>query len=164
MAVIPGEAATIGFGVADAPDWAPGKYAAGERGTAGEKGGIKVQMRLGDVFLMPAGVAHKTFLPTPRLGELAFYQPRDIAEGRAGERGEEVERKRRRFFEGVGVQGEFMMMGRIRWGRCGILGLVGRIRGRSFGGCVFLRGIWCWRVVSRGWWGCGGRRECGCCK
>lgn len=111
MAVISGEAATIRFGFADAPDWAPCKYAAGERGATGEKGGIEIQARIGDVFVVPAGVAHKTFLPVPRSGELAFYQPRDIAEGRAAEGGKEVERERRRFFEGVRMQGEFMMMG-----------------------------------------------------
>jgi hypothetical protein len=104
MAVISGEAATIRIGITDALDWAPGKYEAGERGAAGEKREIEIQAQLGNVFVVLAGVAHKTFLPVLQSGELVFYQPRDIAEGRAGKGGKKVERERRRFLRALGCR------------------------------------------------------------
>jgi uncharacterized protein YjlB len=60
MAVLTGEA-TIRFGVGDTTDdlqdstWGSGK----------EQGGIEMRVRAGDVFVIPAGVAHKTYDTTP---------------------------------------------------------------------------------------------------
>ncbi|CAE7032418.1 hypothetical protein HRS9139_05376 [Pyrenophora teres f. teres] len=106
MTVISGTGATIRFGVADSPSWEAGKLAPGERGD-GEEGGVEIEAGVGDVFVVPAGVAHKTFAPRPETKEMAFWEPpRGIKEG-GREKGEE----RRRFFEGVEVKGEFMMMG-----------------------------------------------------
>ncbi|KAF2848578.1 hypothetical protein T440DRAFT_358972, partial [Plenodomus tracheiphilus IPT5] len=116
MVVIAGDSATIRFGVADDPAWSTGKLGIGERG-AGEEGGVDVVAGLGDVFLIPAGVAHKTF--DTRLGaggNRAFYQPEDIEAGRAGEVSEEMERRHREFFGGVEVGGGFMMMGAYPYG------------------------------------------------
>lgn len=116
MTVISGVGATIRFGVADAPGWQAGAYAPGERGEQGEGGGIEIEARIGDVFIIPAGVAHKTFAPQPESRELAFHQPEDIAGGRAAEVNEKIEEERRRFFERVPTQGEFMMMGAYPYG------------------------------------------------
>ncbi|KAF1831278.1 hypothetical protein BDW02DRAFT_60902 [Decorospora gaudefroyi] len=102
MTVISGSHATIRFGVADGE----------EKGG----GGVEIKAQLGDVFIVPAGVAHKTFSPEPSSSGLAFYQPEDIAAGRAWEVGAEREGKRRRFFEGVELKGEFMMMGAYPYG------------------------------------------------
>ncbi|RMZ68459.1 quinone oxidoreductase [Pyrenophora seminiperda CCB06] len=90
MTVISGGTATIRFGVADAADWAEGKYEPGERGEEGEEGGVEIKAGLGDVFIVPAGVSHKTFLPEmsasastppstlppekPQVKELGFWQ------------------------------------------------------------------------------------------
>jgi uncharacterized protein YjlB len=115
MTVISGSGATIRFGVADAPNWSQEKYAVGERGD-GEPGGVEIQAQIGDVFIIPAGVAHKTFKPNPKTEELAFHQPKDVAEGKAREVSEEKERERRAFFEKVEVKGEFMMMGAYPYG------------------------------------------------
>jgi uncharacterized protein YjlB len=111
MAVISGGSATIRFGVADAPDWKQGMLPIGQRGN-GEQGGLDIRAEVGDVFVIPAGVSHKTFSPSPLTEELAFHQPPDIEQGKADVNldGESVERHRR-FFEGVKVEGEFMMMG-----------------------------------------------------
>lgn len=60
MAVLSGSA-TIRFGVADTSDDM-------ERNTYGdgkEEGGIELQVQAGDVFVIPAGVAHKTFNTSP---------------------------------------------------------------------------------------------------
>lgn len=116
MTVISGEGATIRFGVADAPGWTAGAYAPGERGEQGEEGGIDIEAGIGDVFIVPAGVAHKTFAPRPESGELAFHQPADVAGGRAAVVNGEVEQERRRFFEAVPIKGEFMMMGAYPYG------------------------------------------------
>jgi uncharacterized protein YjlB len=111
MAVISGGSATIRFGVADQEDWKAGLLPVGHRGK-GEEGGLDINAEVGDVFIIPAGVSHKTFSPSPNKEELAFHQPSDIEQGKAKENldGESVERHRR-FFEQVPVQGEFMMMG-----------------------------------------------------
>ncbi|KAG9194072.1 hypothetical protein G6011_04107 [Alternaria panax] len=95
---------------------AQGKQAPGDRGADGEEGGLDIEAALGDVFIIPAGVSHKTFLPRPHNEELGFYQPRDIEEGRAAEVDDEKERERRRFFEGVVVEKNFMMMGAYPYG------------------------------------------------
>ncbi|KAF4552053.1 Hypothetical protein D9617_11g009000 [Elsinoe fawcettii] len=64
MTVLSGTA-TIRFGAADISDdleastW-------GEAGTDYEKGGVLVKAQKGDVFIIPAGVAHKTFDTSPK--------------------------------------------------------------------------------------------------
>jgi len=61
MAVLSG-AATIRFGVADtSPDLEVSTHGSGK-----EDGGVEVQAQAGDVFVIPAGVSHKTFNTTPR--------------------------------------------------------------------------------------------------
>ncbi|KAI4952472.1 hypothetical protein J4E91_002943 [Alternaria rosae] len=116
MTVISGQGATIRFGVADSATWEQGKYEPGERGD-GEEGGVEIQAGLGDVFIIPAGVSHKTFLPNPHNEELAFHQPKDVEEGRAAEIDETKEAERKKFFEGVDITGgKFMMMGAYPYG------------------------------------------------
>ncbi|KAF2733015.1 hypothetical protein EJ04DRAFT_513552 [Polyplosphaeria fusca] len=96
MAVISGEGATIRFGVADASSDADGH----------ENGGVEVQASLGDVFVLPAGVAHKTFRPRPDSIGLDFMAPED-------ENGKLVASptEARAYFEQVKMTGAFMMMG-----------------------------------------------------
>ncbi|KAF2124515.1 hypothetical protein P153DRAFT_370921 [Dothidotthia symphoricarpi CBS 119687] len=102
MAVISGHGATIRFGVSDhGSDGFPRR----------EDGGIEIQAKLGDVFIIPAGVSHKTFAPRPETTELVFHQPKDVAD--VSPQGEE---KRKEFFAKVPVQGEFMMMGAYPYG------------------------------------------------
>ncbi|KAL2793777.1 hypothetical protein BJX66DRAFT_305395 [Aspergillus keveii] len=60
MAVLSGTA-TIRFGVADTLE----DLDANTHGDAWEKGGIEVNAEAGDVFVIPAGVAHKTFNTKP---------------------------------------------------------------------------------------------------
>lgn len=67
MAVLSGEA-TIRFGVAD-DDEPPG--------TGGGGGGIEVHARAGDVFVLPAGLAHKTFNPDPSDSTFKLLTPGD---------------------------------------------------------------------------------------
>jgi uncharacterized protein YjlB len=111
MAVISGGSATIRFGVADQPDWKQRGLAVGERGK-GEEGGVEIRAQVGDVFIIPAGVSHKTFAPEPETRDLAFHQPEDIEQGKANINLDEKSMERHRsFFEGVKVEGEFMMMG-----------------------------------------------------
>ncbi|USP76419.1 uncharacterized protein yc1106_03693 [Curvularia clavata] len=116
MTVISGHSATIRFGVADAPSWNQGQLPPGARAEGAEEGGLEIHAAIGDVFIIPAGVAHKTFAPVPQSTSLAFHQPEDIKEGRASEVSEEVEAERRKFFETVPVKGEFMMMGAYPYG------------------------------------------------
>jgi len=116
MAVISGEGASIRFGVADVPNWEQGMLGIGERGE-GEEGGVEIRAALGDVFIIPAGVSHKTFAPTPETKELAFHQPDDIEAGHAAENvSPESEARHREFFSKVPVEGEFMMMGAYPYG------------------------------------------------
>jgi uncharacterized protein YjlB len=71
MAVLSGNA-TIRFGAADtSPDMDENTY-----GSAKEEGGIKIEAHPGDVFLIPAGVAHKTFKTKPDAG-FALLTPGD---------------------------------------------------------------------------------------
>lgn len=102
MAVISGQGATIRFGVAD--------YS-----SAGfprrEDGGIEIEAKLGDVFVIPAGVSHKTFSPRPEVTDSVFHQPDDVAN--VSSQGEET---RRQFFAKVPVEGKFMMMGAYPYG------------------------------------------------
>lgn len=60
MAVLSGTA-TIRFGVADTvEDLDMNTYGSGK-----EPGGIEIEARAGDVFVIPSGVAHKTFRTSP---------------------------------------------------------------------------------------------------
>lgn len=70
MAVLTGSA-TIRFGVADTSN----DLEASTHGSGKEDGGIEVQAKAGDVFVIPAGVSHKTFDTTP--GEFALLTPGD---------------------------------------------------------------------------------------
>lgn len=60
MAVLSGHA-TIRFGVADLSD----DLDANTTGSSWEDGGIELQAQTGDVFVIPAGVAHKTYNASP---------------------------------------------------------------------------------------------------
>lgn len=60
MVVLSGTA-TVRFGVADTSN----DLEASTYGDAREKGGIEVDARAGDVFVIPAGVAHKTYNTSP---------------------------------------------------------------------------------------------------
>ncbi|KAJ8118874.1 hypothetical protein OPT61_g218 [Boeremia exigua] len=71
MAVLTGTA-TIRFGVADTdPDLDKNTY-----GSAWEDGGIELEARAGDVFIIPAGVSHKTYNTLPA-AEFARLSPGD---------------------------------------------------------------------------------------
>lgn len=75
MAVLSGEA-TIRFGVADDDEPPAGDGADGD--TSGGGGGeIKVHARAGDVFVLPAGLAHKTFNPDPSDSTFKLLTPGD---------------------------------------------------------------------------------------
>lgn len=68
MAVLSGTA-TIRFGVADTAE----DMEKNTHGDAREEGGIEVQAKAGDVFVIPAGVSHKTFDTTE--GEFGLLTP-----------------------------------------------------------------------------------------
>lgn len=70
MAVLSGTA-TIRFGVADT---SPEDMYENTYGLAREEGGIEIEARAGDVFLLPAGVAHKTYNSKPE-AEFALLTP-----------------------------------------------------------------------------------------
>lgn len=61
MAVLTGNA-TIRFGVADTSN----DMEANTYGSDWEKGGVELEANAGDVFLIPAGVAHKTYRTRPQ--------------------------------------------------------------------------------------------------
>ena len=69
MAVLSGTA-TIRFGVADI------EVGGSEQACDHEDGGIEIQARAGDVFVLPAGTAHKTFDTRPS-GEFRLLTPGD---------------------------------------------------------------------------------------
>lgn len=60
MAVLSGTA-TVRFGVADTSE----DLGENTRGTAWEEGGVELEAEAGDVFIVPAGVAHKTHNAKP---------------------------------------------------------------------------------------------------
>lgn len=71
MAVLSGTA-TIRFGVGDtSPDLQENTH-----GSAWEKGGVELEAQAGDVFIIPAGVAHKTYNTKPD-AEFALMSPGD---------------------------------------------------------------------------------------
>ncbi|ETN42985.1 uncharacterized protein HMPREF1541_02143 [Cyphellophora europaea CBS 101466] len=70
MVVLSGRA-TIRFGVADTS----ADLSASTHGPARESGGVEVPAQKGDVFILPAGTAHKTFDTTP--GEFKLLTPGD---------------------------------------------------------------------------------------
>ncbi|KAH8817409.1 hypothetical protein F5884DRAFT_249797 [Xylogone sp. PMI_703] len=71
MVVLSGTA-TIRFGVADTvPDLEESTYGSGK-----EEGGVEIQAQPGDVFIIPAGVAHKTFDTSP-VAEFSLLTPGD---------------------------------------------------------------------------------------
>ncbi|KIW72113.1 hypothetical protein PV04_00333 [Phialophora macrospora] len=71
MAVLSGTA-TIRFGVADtSPDLDENTH-----GPAREEGGIEIEAKAGDVFLLPAGTAHKTYNTKPE-AEFTLLSPGD---------------------------------------------------------------------------------------
>lgn len=106
MAVISGGSAKIRFGVADSKEDREQDLGLGTAGKdlneqGREEGGVLVDAAVGDVFILPAGVAHKTHNPLPETDGIEFHQPPDKND----------EDGCRRFFESIPVVGEFMMMG-----------------------------------------------------
>jgi len=71
MAVLTGSA-TIRFGAADTSD----DLEESTHGSGREDAGVEVHAEAGDVFIIPAGVAHKTFDTTPA-AEFALISPGD---------------------------------------------------------------------------------------
>ena len=71
MAVLSGTA-TIRFGVADTSD----DLQQSTYGSAQESGGIEIDAKAGDVFILPAGTAHKTFNTAPQ-AEFKLLTPGD---------------------------------------------------------------------------------------
>ncbi|KIW69462.1 hypothetical protein PV04_05338 [Phialophora macrospora] len=71
MAVLTGTA-KIRFGVADTAD----DMEENTHGRGREEGGIEVEARVGDVFILPAGTAHKTFDTSP-VTEFKLLTPGD---------------------------------------------------------------------------------------
>ncbi|KKY38386.1 putative fad-dependent pyridine nucleotide-disulfide oxidoreductase [Diaporthe ampelina] len=74
MAVLSGEA-TIRFGVAD--DEPAAGDGGGADGSSSSSTGIEVHARAGDVFVLPAGLAHKTFSPHPSDSTFKLLTPGD---------------------------------------------------------------------------------------
>ncbi|KAH8886113.1 hypothetical protein GQ53DRAFT_728326 [Thozetella sp. PMI_491] len=71
MVVLTGTA-TIRFGAADTTD----DMHENTYGKGREEGGIELQAQAGDVFVIPAGVSHKTFNPKP-FGDFKLLTPGD---------------------------------------------------------------------------------------
>ncbi|KAJ4298272.1 hypothetical protein N0V90_006172 [Kalmusia sp. IMI 367209] len=101
MTVISGSGSTIRFGVADTSE----NEEEHTHGEGHEDGGIWIEAKKGDVFILPAGVAHKTYDPKPD-ADFAFFQCKD-GEGRVIR--DPV--RARKFFEGIQIDEHFMMMG-----------------------------------------------------
>jgi len=80
--------ATVRFGVADTGSDSE-DLEASTHGTAREAGGIEVEANAGDVFVLPAGTAHKTFDTVPN-AEFALLTPGhghgiEVADGVVGD-------------------------------------------------------------------------------
>ncbi|KAH9840464.1 Cupin [Teratosphaeria destructans] len=77
MAVLSGTA-TIRFGVADTSE----DLEQNTHGPAHEHGGVEIEARVGDVFVIPAGVSHKTFDAVPE-ADFGLLTPGDghVVEG-----------------------------------------------------------------------------------
>lgn len=106
MAVISGGSAKIRFGVADSKEDREPNLGLGTAGRdtneeGREEGGVLLDAAVGDVFILPAGVAHKTHNPLPETDGIEFHQPPDKND----------EEGTKRFFECIPITGEFMMMG-----------------------------------------------------
>ncbi|KAJ4368492.1 hypothetical protein N0V86_009397 [Didymella sp. IMI 355093] len=106
MAVISGGSAKIRFGVADSKEDREQDLGLGTAGKdmneeGREDGGVLLDAAVGDVFILPAGVAHKTHNPLPKTDGIEFHQPPDKND----------EEGSKKFFESIPVVGEFMMMG-----------------------------------------------------
>ncbi len=71
MTVLTGSA-TIRFGVADTSS----DLDESTHGSAQEAGGVELQAKAGDVFILPAGTAHKTFDTSPK-AEFVLLTPGD---------------------------------------------------------------------------------------
>ena len=109
MAVISGGRAKIRFGVADSKEDREQDLGLGSQGKdlneegreGGSDGGVLLDAEVGDVFILPAGVAHKTHNPKPPTDGIVFHQPPDKND----------EQGSRDFFARIPIEGEFMMMG-----------------------------------------------------
>ncbi|KAJ9632330.1 hypothetical protein H2203_000735 [Taxawa tesnikishii (nom. ined.)] len=86
MAVLSGSA-TIRFGVADTVS----DLSENTHGNGREEGGVELQARAGDVFILPAGVAHKTFDTRPE-EPLELLTPGDGHHVAAGDLAQALER------------------------------------------------------------------------
>lgn len=98
MCVLTGSA-RIRFGVADTSE----DLSASTHGSAHESGGVEIDAKAGDVFVIPAGVAHKTFNTLPE-AEFVLLTPGGAHQ--IGEQGEDA----RKVLEGIELDG-FTMIG-----------------------------------------------------
>ncbi|KAK5168201.1 uncharacterized protein LTR77_006770 [Saxophila tyrrhenica] len=98
MCVLTGSA-RIRFGVADTSE----DLDASTHGSAQESGGVEIEARAGDVFVLPAGTAHKTFNTQPE-AEFKLLTPGGAHQ--IGEAGADA----RRVLEGIELDG-FTMIG-----------------------------------------------------
>jgi uncharacterized protein YjlB len=99
MTVLTGSA-RIRFGVADTTD----DLEQSTHGSAKEDGGVEIEAKAGDVFILPAGTAHKTFRTKPD-AEFKLLTPGG-GHGITGEDG----RGAREVLEGIELDG-FTMLG-----------------------------------------------------
>jgi hypothetical protein len=120
--VISGEGATLRFGVADTSDDAEEHT----HGDGHEDGGICIEAKRGDVFVLPAGLAHKTYDPKPSPVEFAFFQCKD-EEGKVIRDG----KRAREFFERIEVGENFQMMGSYPYGNEWDFAIGGDHKGRE---------------------------------
>jgi uncharacterized protein YjlB len=106
MAVISGQGATIRFGAADtSQDMEENTHGEGK-----EDGALYLEAGMGDVFIIPAGIAHKTFDPKPP----QTTDARQMAPG-DGHLTAEPEEARRALKE-IDLNGDFMMIGAYPFG------------------------------------------------